>query len=107
MRRTLATLVAVSCAIVVLAHRAPAQDDATDSYQPPEGMQVLTRGPVHEGFAEPVVFNPEPGPVVPHEPPPPVDEVPPDQKPEGEDVLWIPGYWSWDDAKEDFLWVSG
>ena len=27
--------------------------------------QVLARGPIHEAFASPVVFNPTPGPVVP------------------------------------------
>ena len=73
----------------------------------PEGAQVLTRGPVHEAFAEPVVFDPRPGPVVPKEPPPPVEELPPDQRPEGANVQWIPGYWAWDDTREDFLWVSG
>src|SRR5262249_3547820 len=34
-------------------------------------------------------------------------EQPPDQKPEGENVGWIPGYWAWDDERSDFLWVSG
>ena len=33
--------------------------------------QVLTRGPVHEAFAETIVFNPEPGLVVPKPPPAP------------------------------------
>ena len=73
----------------------------------PEGAQVLTRGPVHEAFAEPVVFDPRPGPVVPKEPPPPVGELPPDQRPEGTNVQWLPGYWAWDDTRKDFLWVSG
>ena len=30
-----------------------------------DGVQVLTRGPVHEGFAETVTFDPEPGIVAP------------------------------------------
>ena len=71
------------------------------------GPEVLTRGPVHEAFAEPVVFDPRPGPVVPKAPPAPIEEMPPDQKPEGPDVRWISGYWSFDDARGDFLWVSG
>ena len=29
-----------------------------------EGVEVLTRGPVHEAFAETVAFDPEPGVVV-------------------------------------------
>jgi hypothetical protein len=33
--------------------------------------------------------------------------VPPEQKPEGSNVEWIPGYWAWEDERNDFLWVSG
>lgn len=71
------------------------------------GPQPLTRGPMHEAFAEPVVYDPRPGPVVPKAPPPPVREVPPALRPEGVNVEWIPGYWAWDDGRNDFLWVSG
>jgi hypothetical protein len=71
------------------------------------GAQVLTRGPVHEAFAGLVTFNPEPGVVVSKAPPEPIEEMPPDARPEGEDVTWIPGYWAWDDERNDFLWVSG
>ncbi|SIO66335.1 YXWGXW repeat-containing protein [Singulisphaera sp. GP187] len=80
-----------------------------DPNAPPEvaGMQVLTRGPVHEAFAEPVVFDPKACPVIPKQPPPQVEELPPDQQPEGTNVQWIPGYWSWDDERNDYLWVSG
>ena len=72
-----------------------------------EGVQVLTRGPVHEAFAETVTFDPEPGIVVPKAPPAAIEEVPPEQRPEGANVAWIPGYWGWDDERNDFLWVSG
>ena len=72
-----------------------------------EGVQVLTRGPVHEAFAETVTFDPEPGIVVPKAPPAAIEELPPDQRPEGANVAWIPGYWGWDDERSDFLWVSG
>src|SRR5207248_1484844 len=51
--------------------------------------------------------KPEASPVVPKEPPEPIDELPPDQKPEGDNVQWIPGYWAWDDQASDFLWISG
>jgi hypothetical protein len=44
---------------------------------------------------------------VPKAPPPPVEEAPPEEKPEGDNVSWIPGYWAWDDDSADFLWVSG
>jgi hypothetical protein len=72
-----------------------------------EGVQVLTRGPVHEAFAETVTYNPEPGIVAPKTPPAAIEEVPPAQRPEGDNVAWIPGYWGWDDERNDFLWVSG
>jgi hypothetical protein len=72
-----------------------------------EGVQVQTRGPVHEGFGKPVTFDAQPGLVVPREPPDPIEEVPPEQKPEGENVAWVPGYWSWDDDRKDFIWISG
>ncbi len=72
-----------------------------------EEVQVLTRGPVHEAFAETVTFDPEPGMVVPKAPPAAIEELPPEQKPEGANVTWIPGYWGWDDERSDFLWVSG
>jgi hypothetical protein len=72
-----------------------------------EGVQVLTRGPVHEAFAETVTYDPEPGVVVSKAPPSAIEELPPDQRPEGANVAWIPGYWGWDDERNDFLWVSG
>ncbi len=72
-----------------------------------EGVQVLTRGPVHEGFAETVTFDPQPGIVVPKSPPDSIEELPPEQRPTGANVTWIPGYFAWDDERDDFLWVSG
>jgi hypothetical protein len=74
--------------------------------QPP-GVEVQARGPVHEAFAQPVNTSPEQGIVVTKPPPALIDEVPPDQKPEGDNVEWIPGYWSWEDEKSDYIWVSG
>jgi hypothetical protein len=73
----------------------------------PPGAEALTQGPVHEAFAGPVVFDPKAGPVIPKQPPQTVQEVPPDQKPAGDHVQWISGYWAWDDQRNDFLWVSG
>ena len=43
-----------------------------------EGIQVLTRGPVHEAFAETVTFDPQPGIVVPKSPPDSIEELPPE-----------------------------
>jgi hypothetical protein len=75
--------------------------------QPDNGISVQASGPVHEAFAHPVPTTPLPGPVIPKKPPDPIPEVPPDQKPTGDNVIWIPGYWAWDDARNDYLWVSG
>jgi len=71
-----------------------------------KGVDVLAHGPIHEAFAETLAFDPEPGIIVPKAPPDAIEEVPPEQKPEG-DVEWIPGYWAWDDDRNDFIWVSG
>lgn len=72
-----------------------------------EGVEVLTRGPIHEAFAETIVFKPTEGIIAPKAPPALVEELPPDQRPEGDRVQWIPGYWMWDDDTNEFLWVSG
>jgi hypothetical protein len=79
-------------------HPAPQSQD--------QGIEILARGPVHEAYAEPVSAVPSASPVIPRQPPELLVEVPADQKPEG-DVQWIPGYWSWDEERNDFLWVSG
>jgi hypothetical protein len=71
------------------------------------GVQIETRGPVHEAFAEPVVFGAEPALAVAQPPPQPIDELPPEELPEGEDMTWIPGYWGWDEERETHLWISG
>jgi hypothetical protein len=87
----------------------PAQDRNPNNVNPAAGtepsMEVQGRGPVHEGFAQPM-SDAKPGPIIPKQPPPPVPEEPSTQKPDG-DVQWVPGYWGWDADKNDFLWVSG
>lgn len=74
---------------------------------PPEGVEVLTRGPIHEAFAGPVTAKPQARPTVAKHPPEPIEEVPAEQKPEGDNVQWMPGYWAWDDDRSSYLWVSG
>jgi hypothetical protein len=71
------------------------------------GVEVLTRGPIHEAFAMPVNSERTTGIIIPRQPPDPVEEVPPEARPEGDNVTWISGYWSWDDDRKDFVWVSG
>ncbi len=62
---------------------------------------------MHEAFAAPVVHDPQAASVVPKQPPDPIQELPPDQKPSGQNIQWIPGYWAWDVTRNDYLWVSG
>lgn len=70
-------------------------------------IEILTRGPVHEAFAS----SPEPmtrgGCVVKSLPPDPIQELPPDHKPNRENVQWIPGYWHWDEEHHEYQWISG
>jgi hypothetical protein len=71
------------------------------------GVDVLTRGPIHEAFADVSVDETQPSTVISQSVPEPINEIPPDFRPEGAHVEWIAGYWSWDDDKNDFIWVSG
>ncbi len=77
---------------------------------PPEevdGVTPLLRGPLHEAYAERFDMDQEEPIIVGKEPPAWVDEQPPEYRPEGDDYVWIPGYWGWDIIEEDFIWVSG
>lgn len=71
-----------------------------------EGAEVLTRGPIHEAYAEPVT-DPKPTMIVSKKPPEDIEEVPPEFAPEAEGAIWIKGYWAWDDEREDYIWISG
>ncbi len=85
----------------------PAELAAQEQPAAPEGVEVMARGPVHEAYAEPAEVQPQASPLVAQQPPEPVQELPPDQRPEGDNVQWIPGYWAWDQDQNNFLWVSG
>ena len=54
-----------------------------DEPMQPDDIAVQLRGPVHEAYAQPTDDQPLQGPMAPREPPAPIDELPPDQKPEG------------------------
>jgi hypothetical protein len=79
----------------------------TQAYAQQQGPEELTRGPIHEAFASSVSYNPEPGILIRQSPPEMIDEIPPEQRLEGDNVSWIPGYWAWDGDQEDFIWISG
>jgi hypothetical protein len=109
-RRVLKWWAKAAC-LAALAFSGVEQVDAQDA-QPPapgpmDGVEVLARGPVHEAFAGVISFHPEPGAIASKAPPKDIEELPPDQKPEGDNVVWIPGYWAWDDERSDYLWISG
>ena len=74
---------------------------------PSNPIEVQTRGPLHEAYAQPFEANPQPGTVIPKEPPAPINEEPPQQKLNVENSQWVPGYWAWDPERRDFTWVSG
>src|SRR5438105_9066704 len=64
----------------------PGQPSARPGQDPDDGVEVLARGPVHEAYAAAYDGQPAATPVVPRAPPDPVEEFPPDQKPEGDNV---------------------
>ena len=106
-----ATLVAGLLGLAVLGPPAlPAEDPPPPPLAadlPPEGSVVQARGQVHEAYGEPTQTQALQGVLVSKAVPNPIEEAPPEQKPAGDNVAWIPGYWGWDDEGKDFVWVSG
>src|SRR5262245_20491281 len=86
---------------------APQPGDA-DGQDPavPDGAEVMARGPVHEAYAH-TGQSTTATPVVEKQPPEPIEELPPDQKPSGANVQWMPGYWHWNDEADQLVWISG
>ena len=80
----------------------PAKADAV-----PDGAEVQARGQIHEAYGEPTQTQAIQGVLVEKAPPAPIEESPPEEKPAGNNVSWIPGYWGWDDEGKDFVWISG
>ena len=72
-----------------------------------DGAYAMMRGPVHEAFAEQFSADSSPSDVVNKEAPAPIDEQPPNFKPEGDNIEWISGYWGWDVESDDYVWVTG
>ncbi len=104
--RCLAAALVSLAVFVASVGKAAAQDAvAPPPGADPEGVETLTRGPVHEAFAAPAASDPKPPAVVPKKPPADIDEEQPEFRPEG--AIWINGYWEWDPELEDFLWISG
>jgi hypothetical protein len=83
-----------------------AADDAGPAGKPLD-TRFASSGPIHEAFVAPQPMSLEPPAVVAKAPPKPLREEMPDEKPEGDNVQWIPGYWDYDSAASDYVWVSG
>lgn len=106
-RRRISSISPVLASVVVLSLGVAIATGQGDGYADEEGARVLTRGPVHEAFAEMASYNPEPGIIVRKAPPGDINEIPPEVRPDGDNITWIPGYWGWDDERDDYLWISG
>jgi len=90
---------------------AAAQDTAQTAREGAETAigeeDIALRGPLHEAFARPVSLDPVDREGIAKQPPEPLDELPPEHRPDGDNVTWISGYWNYDPAEDDFLWISG
>lgn len=69
-----------------------------------QGIHPVKDGPIHEAFVPKVQGNVILD-AVRYDPPQPVIETPPPQQ--GRETVWIPGYWTWSELWNDFIWVSG
>jgi hypothetical protein len=62
-------------------------------------------GPIHEAIEVPALRTTA-AERVDRSPPPPIYERPGTARP-APTAQWVPGYWEWDSARGDFLWVTG
>lgn len=97
----------VSAALCGIAIAQPAPPESSVQATADSDVEVLTRGPLHEAFGSPISHDPVQNPVVEKQPPEPIDELPPEHRPDGDNVVWIPGYWDWEGGRDDFIWISG
>jgi hypothetical protein len=104
MKSAMMIIMAMVMAIGMLYGEAMGQAPPIPAEEQPE---VLTRGPVNEAFAQPVNLEDQKGFIAPTEPPANIEEVPPAERPAGEQFAWVPGYWGWDSDRNEYVWVSG
>lgn len=70
----------------------------------PEADDTKAEPPTHEALLPPATRTREMR--APMSPPPPPEERPTEDSPDPR-ATWVPGYWSWDQARNDFVWVGG
>ena len=107
--KNMKTAITIVTMLVLCAY--PLYSAAEESLTPPpvpsqEQPEVLTSGPVHEAFAEPVNLQVQEGLVIPKQPPANIVENAPPERPEGDQFVLVAGYWAWDTDRSDFIWVS-
>lgn len=102
---------AIAAVVVILAIECSGQQPQSNHRRPTKptaaAFDVLLRGPIHEGFAQPAVLDAAEPLQVPKQPPPALREFPPAIRPAANQTVWLPGYWGWDEEQDDFVWVSG
>lgn len=62
-------------------------------------------GPVHEAFITPSTDTGAILRAVPQQPPAPLNEQSPLKC--ASEAVWVPGYWSWNEELNDYIWISG
>ena len=66
------------------------------------------QGPIHEAFAAPAESDrSEDATLRDQKPPENIDEQPPEVTDLPKGSVWVPGYWSWSDDVDKYVWVSG
>lgn len=88
----------------------PTGDLTFDTPNNQDNIEVLARGPIHEAFATATGHEAQPTFVVPRQPPEEIRELPPEltaKDASERPYSWIPGYWFWDEERNDFIWISG
>ncbi|MBN1899898.1 YXWGXW repeat-containing protein [Candidatus Sumerlaeota bacterium] len=101
------SLIIVAAIIIMAFYPAPVAIGQMENQNSDSDEEILARGPVHEAFAQPGTYEAAKGVAVKKEPPKAIEEIPPLEKPEGDNVTWISGYWSWDEERDDYIWISG
>ncbi len=84
----------------------PDEAASSDDWDRIEQYDVLSRGPLHEAFAQPQAAYAT-SPVMLEPPQVEIQEIPPGNPPAGNNVQWINGYWGWSEDLSDYVWVTG